>query len=1121
MKDPASDRSPGRRMRWAVGVGLVGVAAAAGLGVLVQSPLGFQRLAAPLAARALGADLTATWGRVGLDGSLRARGLSLHAPAWGLSAEIGEVELRVDPRSLFGGATPRIRRAMLRDAHVRWGDGAESESASEAPLDLALPVFVDALVWDGGSLVVGGEENTSLSLHGVRLGMRDLAPGAKGVVFAIANAQIAPDRARSAADGVLRLDLAVPVETSGAWSWDGTAAARVRALHPDAVIGDVVAFTVGTSGAVALGPTLDVRLKLAASQDDTPLGVVDAHGGYVGGVDGGVTLDLGLHDLGPAFINPLLAVAAPVQLARGRVEGRIEARTEAGEVAYTAALDGEDVVLTPTDGGASPAPVRLTLRQRGAVAWSGERLQVAEAHLAVDDARRRLVTAGLAEPLVLTFGANRGDAPTARVTVEIDDVPLSTLRPWVALSGSDALGGLDKGNLAAAWLATVEAEGERVRITGGWSLVNATTPGPDGRGPFGVRHDLDLSFVDFERLTVEPKTAHVTLAGRELLTLAPRLTYVRSTGALDLAAPVAVPDGPEALRQLGLMPGALVMRDGRFAGTASASRAGSATPLALALALEGGPVRLLDAGGRTVGRHGMKIDLKGARAASGAELTLADSVVTILDQGATPAQITLSGHWPQKASAPRDGRIGIAVRGLDARSWGEMLGYVAAGALSSLPLEGDLVLERPRAGTAVRVMGTERLGPLSPALDPKRRAGPVTLRVTHDGTYTGSAMEGLEVNLVAEQQRGAGEVALVGRVALGTRTYTQLKGTASNVDLSPWVALYLGPDSEAEPTPGASLDFADTFDFAIPVDLDVALALAKCVYFDLPIDEGTLTLVGRGGDLAVRLDAPKAAGGQVTLRADLMVGGRRPGITWSADVKDADVGALITALRWGRPAPLTARGSFATSGRGDGVRRAIGRSLDGAFTFDLTKGQLGDAGVLDYLARQTGVWAFQRMGFDQLMGKLVVEDGTLRLEHGLARNVEAKLAAGGVIYDGAAQAWRINPRVDEATWKLIAPKFQAPAFRGDDGYYSLPIDVVIGGSWAKPRYSVGPREGLAEQAAGSILQEIDDRTGLGVGGMIGDVLGIPAPAPAPVPEPEPAPGPRPKMPARPAAEGGK
>src|SRR5690606_25783433 len=155
------------------------------------------------------------------------------------------------------------------------------------------------------------------------------------------------------------------------------------------------------------------------------LGEIDGAGTYTGGDDGGVSLDLELRGLGPGFLNPLLALVAPVQLARGQLDGRIEADTEGGEVAFGANVNGVDLVLAPTEGGRPTAPVRLTSAQKGVASWSGNVVSISQARLEVEDPARRLITASLAEPLRLTLGGAIGDAPPARIVVELDAVPLA------------------------------------------------------------------------------------------------------------------------------------------------------------------------------------------------------------------------------------------------------------------------------------------------------------------------------------------------------------------------------------------------------------------------------------------------------------------------------------------------------------------------------------------------------------------------------------------------------------------------------------------------------------------------------------------------------------------------
>src|SRR5690606_34404435 len=155
------------------------------------------------------------------------------------------------------------------------------------------------------------------------------------------------------------------------------------------------------------------------------------------------------------------------------------------------------------------------------------------------------------------------------------------------------------------------------------------------------------------------------------------------------------------------------------------------------------PVRLVDASGREVGRHALALDLRAELASSGDEWVVDPLAIRVDDKGT----IALTGRWPQSKQAPRDGRVMVKVRGLDARTWGEMYGYVAPGSVKTLPLDADLTIEHPRGGAITTITGSERLGPFTAALDAKRRTSPVTLRVEHRGAMGKDAMEGLAITL--------------------------------------------------------------------------------------------------------------------------------------------------------------------------------------------------------------------------------------------------------------------------------------------------------------------------------------------------------------------------------------
>jgi outer membrane protein OmpA-like peptidoglycan-associated protein len=272
-------------------------------------------------------------GRVGIEGvACRVVDKTFAAP---LSAEVGRVNatLRADIETWAGGRTVNANDLAAEVQHVRL-----TSAAQKSPL-----LELDQIVLQGGQIDVVRQTATlaKLALHGARTGVTREAGGEVSLLSALRTARSAPAATANA-----------PSDAAATWRYriDRVEADGVQVALRDESVQPALSMTLQHIKAEARGfsddgkAAMPVRLQLQVREG----GRFEAQGQVVR-AQPSVDLRVKLDDLALQPAQPLVAQAAHLKLAGGRVSSAGRVRLQGSKVRYDGAFEIKDLLLNESD----------------------------------------------------------------------------------------------------------------------------------------------------------------------------------------------------------------------------------------------------------------------------------------------------------------------------------------------------------------------------------------------------------------------------------------------------------------------------------------------------------------------------------------------------------------------------------------------------------------------------------------------------------------------------------------------------------------------------------------------------------------------------------------------------
>jgi len=403
-------------------------------------------------------------------------------------------------------------------------------------------------------------------------------------------------------------------------------------------------------------------------------------------------------------------------------------------------------------------------------------------------------------------------------------------------------------------------------------------------------------------------------------------------------------------------------------------------------------------------------------------------------------------------------------------------GFDTASEFGALPLNGKLDIQRDEKG-ATTLTNDSRLGILLP--------GTRTLEIFRlQGTVSSPAQGPIKAEINASQPQKKGKISIQANVDKATKVSAQV----ADMNLTALVQPFLDakPVNAPPPAPAENIPLPESAAEADPNDES---APAKPLKLNLQVDRSQYREVGIGSlalkaditdtETHLQVDATEFSKGQLAFKIDLASDGPTR-IQWEGEGQGIRLQPLMDAFAGSTS--VGGRLKFKTQGRSDEPAPSPAvNGLDGAVQIHLRDGRLEGFQALDMLAQATGVNVLGAFAFSKLDGDIQIENGNATMKElqagGAAGNIQVQ---GTIDFKGAgAVDLSINPRVGPSIAGLVKGfKPLTSVLNTAEGLLSLPINIVITGTLATPKYAVQSQ---------TATQAVSSRGGKLVGGLLNEV----------------------------------
>jgi hypothetical protein len=782
-------------------------------------------------------------------------------------------------------------------------------------------------------------------------------------------------------------------------------------------------------------------------------------------------------------LNPLLALWSEITIVRAQIDGRAELAVDEREVRWKVDLRHRGLQLhMPTTASDAP-PLNLEIEQTGRLDRTGRALRLDRMRIHAFEGQRPVVTVALDRPLALslvrgkTKDGSHSDAAAEDITLDlrVDRLGMHQVHPWVAMTGSQALAGIRGGMLDAD--VKVRLKGiDDIAVAGRVDVNRVTFKRAHSSAPVTLGTEIRASIAGGSRMSVDSWTIRA-------LERSHQLAQVRLTGSVDVEGPtdlvfdVNTADVSDLVDRLGLLTERRhrMISGGKLTGDVRVVGAGSDQPMTIKAGLRAAKLRIrLDKTHkitRTLGVLG-EVEIDGAR-------TMADIrriEIGMESAGTKAATLLVSGRWPLTAQAPMtSAALSVTVKEWDSQPFVDFFDILPGREPGPLMVTGALNVAQRAGGKTIVVRGSETVGPITVAV--KGRAGPepATIQIEHNVVWSEDEILIPTLSINSERPIGGGDhVTMKGTSRWGLRPHLELRGSVRAFDADWYAALLASPASETseeQPAAGEQPPSKNNKrDFALPLDLDVDLAIGTINYRNLAIGAGRLLAKGDGQRLQATLEPTGVAGGSVKGTYAVVQKDGQQDMTWDATGNALDLGLLMKALLSEPESRITGLARFTTSGTGRGQGEALRDSLSGIAVFDIDNGRFTKSPVMEFLAVQTRIDEFKGAEFKTAHAELQIKDGWMYLNQTSATGSTYSIEAAGKIgLDGQLDV-QISPKIGLAFSKHVKIPCLDQFAKASDGFTVLPVTVTVRGPAANPTYATRVETvGAVKRQGGALL----------------------------------------------------
>lgn len=795
--------------------------------------------------------------------------------------------------------------------------------------------------------------------------------------------------------------------------------------------------------------------------------------------------------LSGATLNPLISRWSPARIRRAQIDGQAEVVVDTDHARWQIDLYGQKMQLRLPETTSNAPPLDLSIKQSGTFDRTTRRLWLDRLRVQVVKRRQPAMTVSLNQPLSINLAPDReenhaqinGSAEPVTLGLQVNHLGTDQLRPWLALAKSRALESIRGGALVADVEVQIRSVND-VAVAGHLDLEEVMFERGEKHASAPVTLDTQVraSVVDRSRLIVESWEVRVLDRGKQLAQ-ASLTGLADSAGRTKLQLNLGTDDFSKFLDRLGL----LTIRQqgmisgGNMTGHVWLRTAGPQEALMVKAALESSALHIqLDK------THHLTQSLSlHADGTVDAAMTVADlqhGEIRIMSAGVKSGTLTASGRWRLASTGGEDtplGAVRVMLQEWDSGPFVDFFDLFPGRTPGPLPLTGRLTLAQEENGKFWSVRGKETAGPIHVAMR-DRDPGLATVHLEHDVALNGHEIRVVSLLLRTERlYERPDRVAMNGIIHLGAQPRLQLRGNleALNVDWYRALMTVAGEPPSANTATIRKLFLvpADGARLAIPLNLDLDLAIGSVVYRNLEIGQGKLVAMGDGKSIRAKLEPTGLAGGSVQGTVSVALKRGQPEIGWDAEGTALDLSVLTAAPLDELKPRVTGRAKFTTSGTGRGEGPAFRQSVKGFMTLDVEDGQFIESSLLDYLAEVTTIDDFRALGFSTVHGGLQITEGWVNLDEVRVDGPSIGLDIDGKVgLDGQLDA-QVRPKIGPDLSDHVRIPCLDQLAESVDNFTVLPVAVTVKGTVAHPAYGAKlPASSLLTKQGGALVGTIAD-----------------------------------------------
>jgi len=784
-----------------------------------------------------------------------------------------------------------------------------------------------------------------------------------------------------------------------------------------------------------------------------------------------------LNDLHSAAFNPMLTRWTKASFNHGHFNGTANATITRDLLKWEVDLRGRRIRFRLPNKPRPTLPLEVVARQAGHVDRTARVLQIEKAVLQAFEQSRPMLTVALDHPIHVALSKTgrkpasvRTDSPLATLGIELSRLDIEQLRPrleFLKLPVLDQVtSGLVDSRLTIHWW----GEAEPLVVVGDLNLERMTLDSPIVKigKPLTLRNRFEATVKD--STVVELTTWNLRTFDGATAVADARVsgTADLADGTMDLRTRFTAGDITGFLLRMGLLDKRQLksVAGGAVTADVRASSQGAASPVSLRIGMRSRNLRFTP-----LHTHVMAydVDVRGTVEVNGPRtvVDLNPLALTLKRAAKDAGTMTVWGRWPIKASES-EATARLVAMNVDCGPVIDLYGALPGRHPGPLPLSADVKVAMNTRSGQVAVSGQETIGPATVS---RKDGGPAeaTVRLGQDVLWHNQVLSVSKLTLTADRPNGRADHASAnGQVNVGSMSQAEFEGKITSLDAAWYAALLSKPASTAQasvqaegesgPKPTRRPSDAKAAAKVLFKHIDGVISIGSIWYSGLTIGPGRLTMRGTEDRIDLAVEPTGLAEGKV--EATMALTGREwqaqgtGRFEWTGRGEGLNIETLLKAVEPGETARMTGLGSFQTAGSGVQGGTVPEEQMKASLSFTITGGQFSRMPLASFLARETHVEEFNRMGFSEFRGDMRQEAGETFMDRlvasGSVSSLEGSGKAGsdgtldGLVFVKIGPSFRQNIKIPCMSAILLLP----------DGFAALPFAVRVSGTIKAPVYRV-------------------------------------------------------------------